>query len=99
MSSLKRLLERSLFLLSSSSLRYYKGFIKKKLLKEKDTMRILDYIKNTKSDIELAKMLSFKVAQEINGKLNDQKKSSEAFYETKEKFYKTFLEWFKEEKN
>ena len=61
-------------------------------------MRNLDKIKNAKSDFDVAKMLAFKVAQEICGNLNDQDghQSFKRFHETKERFENEFLKWLKE---
>ena len=62
-------------------------------------MNNLDKIKNAKSGISIAKMLAFKVAQELHGNLNDLRSFTEfeQFHETKNKFEKIFSSWLSEE--
>lgn len=62
-------------------------------------MKNIDRLKNARSNIEFAKILAFKIAQALNGKLNDQTDhmSFEKFHDTREKFEKIFLSWLEEE--
>lgn len=62
-------------------------------------MKNVDKIKNANSGLALAKLLAFKVAQELHGNLNDLKSFSEfeSFHETKNRFLNAFLKWLNED--